>query len=188
MPAKKPTKPEWFTIAGPIRSEAMQGLDSFLEDLKGPGIISICSGGGDTYGAMLAVDWIGRAIGKGRHITTIGIGHCESAAAMIWLAGNKRLVQRHTRLMFHGPTIGGDDLTIPQVKDMVKTLEICEAWMMDVFMAYTGWDQARIKKALLGRDVFFTAEEAFTLGLSHGIYDPGFLTKPTRAANTQKAR
>jgi ATP-dependent Clp endopeptidase proteolytic subunit ClpP len=139
-----------------------------IQNAYGKIIVHVNSLGGEVYSGIAIVN----ALRNSRANTVIYIdGIAASMASVIALCGKPLYMSKYARLMLHNVKVGvyGDreDLrvTIDEINDLENTL--CE-----IIAGRVGKTVEEIKTAYFdGRDHWFTAAEALSLGLIDGIYD-----------------
>lgn len=98
-------------------------------------------------------------------IRTLGMGCCGSAAACILACGDHRMVLENTAIMIHGAT-GSAYGNYQQIKADIKGIR--DDFNRDIIFwtRHSNLNKAKIMRKLLnGRDNWFTATEALTLGV-----------------------
>lgn len=129
-------------------------------------VIHINSPGGEVASGLALYD-VMKAISC--PVKTICEGTAASMAAILFLAGDKREMLPHAKVMIHDPlihgSIGGNALQIERIsKDLLKTREIIGT----IIAEHTGrtLDEVYEKTAA---DSYFDAEECIRWGLADGI-------------------
>lgn len=129
-------------------------------------VIHINSPGGEVASGLALYD-VMKAISC--PVKTICEGTAASMAAILFLAGDKREMLPHAKVMIHDPlihgNIGGNALQIERIsKDLLKTREIIGT----IIAEHTGktLDEVYEKTAV---DSYFDAEECIKWGLTDGI-------------------
>ncbi len=104
-------------------------------------------------------------------LKTICCGTCASMGAILFLAGDKREIYRHGRIMIHDPSYGTSDIggkkpheIQKQVDSLMETREMLAAIIADV----TGKPLEEIYE-LTKEDTFFNAKEACEYGLATSV-------------------
>ena len=117
-------------------------------------------------------------------VDTYNDGIAASSASLVFMAGRKRLMSAHARLMIHecsGPAAG-------QIADLEKAIASQRAInesMADVYAAATGLPLERIV-AMMKAETWLSAEQALELGFATGIInnDKKALAAPAELATT----
>jgi ATP-dependent Clp protease protease subunit len=122
-------------------------------------------------------------------IDTYCDGIAASSASMIFMAGRKRLMRAHARLMIHncsGPAAG-------QIGDLEKAIEGQRAINESMALLYTNATGLPIEqiREMMAAETWLSAEQAVQLGFATGIIDapkaatapPADLTSSTAEAN-----
>lgn len=103
-------------------------------------------------------------------ITTICMGMAASMAALLFVAGDRREMLEHSRIMIHDPLIGGQGLKgsanqlDAQIKDLMNTRMITAG----ILAKHTNHTVQEILEKTAS-DSYFYAEEAIGFGLADGI-------------------
>ena len=129
--------------------------------------ITINSPGGAAFVGMSIVNHIRDLKESGAHITTEVSSLAMSAAAIVWLMGDVRIVHKYDILMFHGARmIGSDGNEVPETmledNDKFVINNINES-MREELAKYVGNKKA--KEAIDG-EWFLTGKQAFEMGLA----------------------
>lgn len=104
-------------------------------------------------------------------IRTVCIGDAASMGAILFLAGDKREMLPHTRLMIHDPSFGSLDVggkKPHELRQEVESLERVKVILAEIISAKTGKTSEEICK-ITANDTYFTAEEAIAFGLATDI-------------------
>lgn len=104
-------------------------------------------------------------------IRTVCIGTAASMAAILFLAGKKREMLAHTRLMIHDPAYGGGDMTGKkphELQQYVDKLRLTQKIIADIIAQKTGKTLEEVFEKTRD-DSYFNAEEAIEYGLATGI-------------------
>lgn len=104
-------------------------------------------------------------------LTTICMGTAASMGSILFLAGEKRMMLPHSRVMIHDPSFGGgsyagkkpDELQ-SELNSLVKTRER----LTEIIVERTGQPRKTVLKKTAA-DSYFTAEEAIEFGLATEI-------------------
>jgi len=119
--------------------------------------IIITSGGGSVYGVQLMMDQIDRLKARGLKVTTEVYGVAYSAAAILFLMGDERIVHSDAEIMFHEGGIydnRGNDITesvIAQDPKVGYRLNQSNAIMYDLLRRVTGLQVNKLKELCNGR-------------------------------------
>lgn len=131
--------------------------------------LHIASRGGDVDATRIAVDYIKR---RG-DITTIGTGYVYSAAVLMFVSGNKRLITPSTRLMIHQVVYDyNHKMTMNELNfsDGLGDLKSSNKYYSDILTQRSGLSKIRISNMLKNGDHYISADEAIRVGLADGIY------------------
>ena len=158
-------------VIGASADEATYFADRLNERKKG-GCTSlrlrINSVGGDVYTALAMYDAI-RALGIPVRAEVHGLA--ASAATILLMAADTRVMSPHSRLMVHeASSVCWGKVT--EIKNQYDNL--CSAWgdMVSIYAARCGKSEEEVRAAHEGRDVYYTAEQALAWRLVDAIDAP----------------
>jgi ATP-dependent Clp protease, protease subunit len=137
-------------------------------------IIQISSSGGSSDHGLLAYNFLKQiSIPK----TTIGMGNVDSAAIMIFSAGDKRIAMPSCRFVLHEAiaTLGGQ-FTATKLGEMSKLVQRITDDYSDVVAGVTGAEKRKIKKEVKEGSVM-SSEEARKTGLVTEILGTAYLSE-----------
>ena len=146
-------------------------LDS-REDSGDEITLYINSPGGDVISGLALYDVL---ISAKSPIRTVCIGNAASMGAILFLAGEKREMLPHTRLMIHDPSFGKMSIAGKkphELRQEVDSLERVKDTLAGIIAEKTGKSLEEICK-VTANDTFFTAEEAIEFGLATGVCTKG---------------
>ena len=141
-------------------------------DRKDPGeevTLYINSPGGDVVSGLAVYDYIGLMKSP---VKTVCIGSASSMGAILFLAGEKREMLEHTRLLIHDPSYGHFDASGKkphEIQQEVDSLNKIRGKLAEIISVKTGKSIDEVYK-ITASDTFFDAEEAIEFGLATGIY------------------
>ena len=130
----------------------------------------INSPGGEVVSGLAVYDYI--QIMKAP-VRTVCIGTAASMGAILFLAGDKREMLPHTRLMIHDPAYGGGDMAGKkphELQQYVDKLRQTQEITARLIAEKTGKTMEEIYEKTR-EDSWFNAEEAIEYGLATGIAD-----------------
>ena len=128
--------------------------------------VEINSPGGDVFAALAMYNAL-RASGK--EIVSKVMGVAASAASLVFMAGDKRVMPKNTHLMIHNPWMfaaGNAD----ELRDTADTLDKIGASLTATYVARSGMDEAKLKD-MLAKDTWLNADEALADGLATEVVD-----------------
>lgn len=105
-------------------------------------------------------------------VKTVCIGDAASMGAILFLAGEKREMLPHTRIMIHDPSYSSFDMggrKPHEIQREVDKLNKVREITANIISERTGKPLETVYKAT-AEDSFFSAEEAIEYGLATGIY------------------
>ncbi|MCM1059115.1 MAG: ATP-dependent Clp protease proteolytic subunit [Eubacterium sp.] len=145
-------------------------------DSKNSGEITlyINSPGGEVMSGLAIYDFI--KIMKSP-VKTVCIGDAASMAAIIFLAGEKREMLPHSRILIHDPAYGHLDVSGKKPHEIqrgVDSLNKVRETLAEIIAEKTGKSLDEIYE-ITAEDHFFTAEEAIEFGLATSIFKGGNL-------------
>ena len=131
--------------------------------------IYINSPGGEVISGLAVYDYI--KIMKSP-VKTVCIGDAASMGAIIFLAGEKREMLPHTRILIHDPSYGHLDVSGKKPHEIqrgVDSLNKVRETLAEIISEKTNKSLDEIY-GITAEDNYFTAEEAIDFGLATGIY------------------
>lgn len=149
--------------------------------------VKINSLGGDVFAGVAIYNGL-RSHAKDAKVTTINMAIAASAANVIFMAGDHRVMPANTMQMAHNPwtfAAGNAD----ELRETADVLDKIGSTLSSIYVARTGMSEDEVK-AMLAEDSWFTAEEALEAGLVdeitpafevHASYDLDRLPAKARA-------
>lgn len=104
-------------------------------------------------------------------VRTVCIGDAASMGAILFLAGDKREMLPHTRLMIHDPSFGSMDVggkKPHELRQEVESLDRVKRTLAGIIAKKTGKPFKEICR-ITANDTYFTAEEAIKFGLATDV-------------------
>ena len=128
----------------------------------------INSPGGDVVSGLAVYDFINTLESP---VRTVCIGTAASMAAIIFLAGKKREMLPHTRLMLHDPFFASNRCEIKKSHEMKMELDTLNEFRHELSEIIAKKTEKSAKKILeiTANDTYFTAKQAVEFGLATGI-------------------
>lgn len=129
----------------------------------------INSPGGEVMSGLAVYDYI--KIMKSP-VRTVTIGDAASMGAIIFLAGEKREMLPHTRILIHDPSYGHLDVSGKKPHEIqrgVDSLNKIRETLAEIISEKTNKSLDEIY-GITAEDNYFTAEEAINFGLATGIF------------------
>lgn len=129
----------------------------------------INSPGGEVISGLAVYDYI--KIMKSP-VRTVTVGDAASMGAIIFLAGEKREMLPHTRILIHDPSYGHLDISGKkphEIQSGVDSLNKIRETLAEIIADKTGKNLDEIYK-ITAEDNYFTAGEAVDFGLATGIF------------------
>lgn len=109
-------------------------------------------------------------------VRTVCMGTCASMGAILFLAGEKREMMEHGRIMVHDPAFGGGhDIggkKPHQIQSELDDLNRCRESLAKIIAERTGRSLEEIYK-VTANDTYFSAKEAVEFGLATDIIEKG---------------
>ncbi|MBQ8166411.1 MAG: ATP-dependent Clp protease proteolytic subunit [Lachnospiraceae bacterium] len=130
----------------------------------------INSPGGEVISGMAVYDYIQMMKAP---VKTVCIGTAASMGAMLFLAGDKREMLPHTRLMIHDPAFGGGNMAGKkphELQQYVDKLKQTQDIIVDIIAQKTGKSKEEVRDTTK-EDAYFNVAEAMEYGLATGIYN-----------------
>lgn len=124
-------------------------------------VLYIHSVGGDAYAGFSIMDHIDSLKTP---VHTVADGLCCSAATLILLAGKKRLMKKHSRLLIHQVSSTTDASKHSEIKDEIQHLD---GLMLQMKTVYTERTRIPTKKLniLMKRDVYLNIDQCIQYGI-----------------------
>lgn len=150
-------------------------------DTTAPITVYINSGGGSVGSGIAIMEMIYKTRADYEvKINTVVTGFAYSMGAIVFQAGDQRLMGSYSTLMLHSPQwfIAGSDQRI--FTDYAVLADHYKNLVANLFAQRTGKHDAAWWQEFIysGRDRFLTAREAIELGLADGLYDKQELLPP----------
>ena len=131
--------------------------------------IYINSPGGEVISGLAIYDYIKIMQSP---VRTVCIGDAASMGAIIFLAGEKREMLPHTRILIHDPSYGHLDVSGKKPHEIqrgVDSLNKVRETLAEIISEKTGKDVDEIY-GITAEDNYFTAEDAIEFGLATDIF------------------
>ena len=148
-----------------VNSMIMQLLELEREDPDGEITIFINSPGGSVSDGLALYDVMQ---GISCPITTVCTGLAASMASLLFVAGNKRKMLTHSRVMIHDPLIskvGGNALSLKAISD---DLMLTRQTTAEILAKHSGHTVEEILEKT-NKDTFLTASESIDFGFADEI-------------------
>ena len=105
-------------------------------------------------------------------VRTVCLGTCASMGAILFLAGDKREMMKHGKIMIHDPSFGGGHSIggkkPHEIQMELDDLNRCRESLAKIIADRTGKSLKAVCK-VTEKDAYFSAEEAMEFGLATGI-------------------
>ncbi len=167
--AAKADEPETLSIYDEIGFRGVQAKD-FTRDLSAVKSkvlnVEINSPGGDVFAGLAIYNALK---GSGKEIVVKVMGVAASAASLVMMAGDKRIMPKNTFTMVHNPwsfAMGNAD----ELRETADTLDKIGEALQATYVAATGQSEEKIKE-LLSKDTWLTAEESLELGFATEVIE-----------------
>ena len=109
-------------------------------------------------------------------VRTVCLGTCASMGAILFLAGKKRDIMEHGRIMVHDPAFGGNHeiggKKPHQIQSELDDLNRCREALARIISERTGKSLPEIY-GITANDTYFSAQEAVEFGLATRILKKG---------------
>jgi ATP-dependent Clp protease protease subunit len=173
---------QWYTITGGIDVNTAHNLITYVNgQIYGSNIkklkILISSGGGDVDSAIRIYSYL-KALSI--EIETIAFSQIDSAANIIYAAGNKRIAIKGCRFFLHEGTFttGAQTTTLHNHEEAMLIFKELLKKHVSILSKETGKKEKEVNK-FLQESTILTAEKAKEIGLVHEIMEKFPLTKQT---------
>ena len=104
-------------------------------------------------------------------IRTVCIGTAASMGAILFLAGDKRIMMPNSRIMIHDPAPGGGSMAgmkPAEIAERLEELKKCQKVTIDIIAKTTGKTEKAVR-GMTRKDSYFNAAEAINFGLATDI-------------------
>lgn len=126
----------------------------------------INSPGGDVRSGLILYDYI---IQMKAPVRTVCIGTAASMASILFLAGDRREMYKHSEIMIHDPSILGGNYEKPmELRTRLDQLMDIRKTLAEIISQRTGMSINAVYKATR-TDSYYNAEEALKYGLATNI-------------------
>lgn len=166
-----------YHLVDDIDDDSTRSLSEFLlnarTDPKCEIELFITSAGGDPSCAFALYDLIRSIPNK---VTTVAAGNADSAATIIFLAGNKRAIMPNATILMHTPRVelGADrKLSFQEIKRLYLRQRTLFSKLLKIFVSRTKQKKATIKRLCYKLKVL-SAKEVVKYGFAHKM---GYLPK-----------
>lgn len=162
-------KPAVLSIFDEIGFWGVQAKDFVAELGKVQGkslTVEINSPGGDVFAALAMYNALRTS---GKEIVTKAMGVAASAASLVFMAGDKRIMPKNTHLMVHNPwsfAAGNAD----ELRETAETLDKIGASLKATYAARSGMKDEDVA-AMLAKDTWLSADESLEMGLATEVID-----------------
>ncbi|MEO7231700.1 MAG: head maturation protease, ClpP-related, partial [Polaromonas sp.] len=152
--AEKPTVISVFEDIGFWGTQAKDFIASVNASVSADIHVEINSNGGDVFAALAMYNAL-RASGK--TVTTKVMGIAASAASLVLMAGDKRVMPKNTHVMIHNPSmfVGGNADALDEVAAMLRKIG---SSVQATYAARTGMKDEDLA-TMLATDTWMTADE-----------------------------
>lgn len=125
--------------------------------------VEISSPGGDVFAGIAMYNML-KASGKTIHVKVMGVA--ASAASLIAMAGDKRIMPKNTHMMVHNAAGSGPGRgTATDHRAQADLLDKIEDGLVATYVAATGLKEDAVRD-LLSKDTWLTADEALAQGFA----------------------
>lgn len=171
---------QWYTITGAIDVNTAHSLITYVNgqiynsEIKKLKII-ISSNGGDIDSAIRIYSYL-KALSI--EVETIAFSQIDSAANIIYVAGNKRIAIKGCRFFLHEGTFttGAQTTTLHNHEEALTLFKELSKKHVGILSKETGKKEKEITELLI-KSTILTAEKAKDIGLVHEILEKLPLTK-----------
>lgn len=133
--------------------------------------VDIASNGGEVTAALTMYHYLRSS---GLKVTTRVVAVAASAASLLFMAGDKRVMGKNTSLMIHGASTFAAGNT-EAMKNAVAQLEIANKQAQDIYMSRSGAKEDTVK-SWMSKDTWMLAEEAQGHGLATEVVEEAPIT------------
>lgn len=136
-------------------------------EAKKPIHIYINSPGGSVIAALAIYDAMQHI---GSEVITVCIGEACSAASLLFVAGDRRLLCTHARILVHQP-MGSTKGQASDLKLYVNEMKIIENQVLELYRKHTGLPLKMLIK-IMDRDTVIRNEDAIRLKFADSMVEP----------------
>lgn len=154
-------------LCGPINNYAAKKLISELQTFSSTGnavILTIHSEGGDEGCARAIAGAITMHRNLGRRIDTVGLGDIQSAAVLVFAAGQHRQLSKFAKVMVHESSTDTEGNS-SDMRELAKQMEADEKFWCELMQVLTGTD-SKVWLKLHSDETYLSPEEALKLNLA----------------------
>lgn len=163
------TKREVFCVgeinADTANSLILQMLHLQRQDAKAPITLYLNSPGGETDSGLAIYD-VMQSLSCPVHTVCTGIA--ASMASVLFIAGKKRKMLAHSRLMIHDPLTRNAGGAALDVNDIAANMMAMRTTIAGIIASHSGHTTEQILEKTR-RDCYFSADEAIAFNLADGI-------------------
>ena len=173
--ASDPLRSGRFKLLGDVDEDGVDGLVDQLHayaalyDEPQPILLDIDSPGGEATSAFVLYDTLRHYASAGHLLTTRVRGRAASAAGLIFMAGEVRIIGAHAQVMIHQPRV---DHTSGQLSDILEEAEGMQ-WIhdrvRDVYTSRSDVAADRFEPQAIPGEWWIDADLAVRLGIAHHI-------------------
>mgnify|MGYP002861421869 FL=1 len=152
------------------------------EDSEKEIVFCINSPGGEVGAGLAVYDYLRLMKSP---IRTVCIGTAASMGSILFLAGDKREMLPHSRIMIHDPAFSGGSYAGKkpnEIEEVLKDLRYTQETLCNLLAERTGQPLEVIYEKTK-KDTYFNAEEAIEFGLATGIVTIPEALQPTEGGN-----
>lgn len=129
-------------------------------------ILEIASPGGSVSEGLEIMIWLDYLSALGKNIVTVVTANAYSIASLIMLSADHRLISKHGKIMVHNPMV--PELKYANANELegyANELRNLEAVMYELYMFFTGMNQAQIKE-LMDNETYLDPKQAIEIGFA----------------------
>lgn len=160
-------------LTSPVDAESMEALLKQLiylyrADAEKEITLYINSPGGEVQSGLVVYDLMKMMKAP---IRTVCIGTAASMGAILFLAGDRRVVMPNSRIMIHDPAPGSGTIAgmkPAEIEERLTDLKKCQDVLVDIIAKTTGKDEKEVREKTR-KDSYFNAKEAIDFGLATEI-------------------
>ena len=127
--------------------------------------VHICSGGGDLFAGLSAMNILEKSRVK---VITIAQGECGSAATFLLLGGHERRIGKNAHILIHQISTTGFWGKYEEVKDEMKMCDKLMDMVKKTYLEKTSIPDKQLKK-LMKRDMYLNPEECIKYDVVRGL-------------------